>query len=105
MATPTRIIPKNDWKISETHTADDWLLDQTEPLGALIKRVRYEIPPDTMVVIGFPERVPGTGPSFTQPFRAGDVFIPAPGGNSEPELQFPISQRNLEWWLFLAPPP
>lgn len=100
---------ENDWQVSETGTAADWLMNQNEPLGAIAKRVRWSVQPDTIVQIGFPERVPGTGPSYTLPFRIGDVFppVPTPGANSEPQLKFPTSQRNLEWWLFttdITPP-
>lgn len=95
---------ENDWEISKTGRPEDWLMNQNEPLGALVKRIRWSVPPDTIVRIGFPERVPGTGPSWTAPFRIGDAFVPVEGGNSEPVLQVPTAQRNLEWWLFTTAP-
>jgi len=99
---------ENDWNLA-TSPEQDWAMNQNEPLGATEKRVRWKLPADTMVQIGFPERVPGTGPSYTAPFRVGDVFSPVPGApNSEPILKFPIEQRDLEWWMFtpapIAPP-
>lgn len=101
----TPVPSENDWKVSNTGTAADWAMNQNEPLGAIAKRVRWSIPVDTMVQIGYPERTPGAGPSYTAPFRIGDVFLPVPGApNSEPVLNFPIDQRGLEWWLFRPAP-
>ena len=107
MAEPTAIPSENDWNIADPKTPD-WQMNQNEPLGATEKRVRWSIPKDTVVQIGYPERVPGTGPSYTAPFRIGDVFQAGPDApNSEPQLKFPIDQRGLEWWMFTpaAPPP
>lgn len=106
MATPVPIASQNDWKVSNTGTEADWVMNQNEPLGALSKRIRWSIPADAVVRIGFPERVPGTGPTYTEPFRIGDVFPPVPGAlNSEPVLMIPIDQRELEWWMFAPSTP
>ncbi len=95
MATP--VASENDWKVNNV-----WLMNQNEPLGASDKRVRWSLAPDAIVQIGFPERVPGTGPSYTAPFKVSDVFGPPVAGGTmvEPQLVFPTSQRNLEWWMF-----
>lgn len=108
MAEPVAIPSENDWNISDPKVPD-WKMNQNEPLGATEKRVRWSVPVDTIVQIGYPERVPGTGPAYTAPFRIGDVFQPVPGApNSEPQLKFQVDERHLEWWMFkpeATPPP
>ena len=93
MAVALKPIPsENDWEVDGA-----WLMNQNEPLGATRKRVRWSIPKETLVQIGFPERVPGVGPSYTQPFKVGDVFQANPiAENSEPQLVILTSQRQLE---------
>lgn len=102
MAAPVTAIPsENDWQVGGV-----WAMNQNEPLGATAKRVRWSFPADTIVRIGFPERVPGTGPSYTEPFRAGDIWVPVPGSpSSEPVSVIPIALRSLEFWIFTPSTP
>ena len=92
-----------EWRVSNTGTAADWVMDDAfEPMGAFVKRVRYSIPNEKIIVLGLMVSLNGSlRRVFTEPARADTYFTPAPGQpNVEFQQNIPIAQRQYEFWVF-----
>ena len=103
MATLPVIPLGTDWRVSTTGMAADWVMDDAfEPMGAFVKRVRYSIPNEKIIVLGLMVSLNGLlRRVFTEPARADTYFTPAPGQpNVEFQQNIPIAQRQYEFWVF-----